>query len=158
MKFQGEHGFDVVNALAATGARVEVEDAVFVSLGFEHVRMSIDQQIRSFLGQQLTHGRAEDVGDPDGNTLTLQVEVLGVALAHLGAVDVAVDSAQGGPGGQAVGNLEVAKISGVPDLVAVAERVMPARIKVAVGVGEQADLQVARSLRRSATPRSRLRR
>lgn len=162
LDLKGQHGFYEVKALASAGSGVEVEDPQLVAFRLDYVGMAKDQQIGLFRLKLLFNLRRENMGQPDPYSLALKVHVFRKAVAHGAVVDVAVTGQQRSPGGQLIGDVEPADVSGVPDFIAITQDSPPLWVKMSVSIREQADPQGSscswRPWRCSAMWRSRLRR
>ena len=80
-------------------------------------------------------GVAADVLEQNVGLFAAEAQHLGEYPADIARVDIAVDSAQGGDGGQTVCNVDAADVARVPDFIARPEMFGIAVVPIAVGVG-----------------------
>jgi len=150
-KVQSYQGFYLMKALAPTGSGVEVKHSVFVALALDPMGMSKNQQVGTHLGELPLYLGRQDVGDPDANAFSFQMQVLRVELADFGTVDVAVNRLKRGQRLEKLSHFQAADVAGMPDFLTVPQKLPPVRVKIPVGIREQPDFQEERSRRRSAT-------
>lgn len=71
---------------------------------------------------------------PHIHLFAIKPQVFGIGLANVGAVNIAVNAFQWLKGSQLIGDFHIAKIAGMPNLVAVFKMFENGVIEVAVGI------------------------
>lgn len=144
-----ENGSHQVPALTAAGSGVHMKQTEGrIARDFQNVGVAADEEGRAEALQVFARagiviaGVAADVGHEDAEAEAVPVEIAGKIRTQFGAVDVAVNAAHGAEGAQAVENLRGAEITGVPDLIALAQVMQNLVVQIAVGVGKQANAQL----------------
>ncbi len=130
LELQFEEGFLLVKALSSAGSGIEVENPGPISLSFDLVRMTVNQDLAVFDPLGL------DVGHPKIDAHSSEALVFGELGSHFGPVDIAVDGEKGSIATQLIGDLQVAQVTGVPNLVTAKQMRFPSGVKVAMRIGE----------------------
>jgi hypothetical protein len=125
-----------------TGVYMQTID-LFIENYLYNMRVSTDKQSWRLsvyftpYSRTVFSGVAAYVRHPNVYVFALKSEVLGIGFSYLFAVNIAVNPFKRLKGGQAVGHVYIAKIAGMPNLVAIFKMFENGIVQKAVGIGKE---------------------